>query len=185
MSVPAPAPAAVRIRPLSRADLRGVTRIDAHHTGARKPAYWKRILTEFLAAHDRRVRVGLAAEGERGLAGYLLGEVRAFEFGSEPCGWIFAVGVDPARARAGVGSALLDAACDAFSSAGVATVRTMVRRNDVPVLAFFRSRGFAGGAYVQLESAVPTGKRRAHSRRLSPPAAQRPRRTAPTRRRRA
>jgi hypothetical protein len=27
----------------------------------------------------------------------------------------------------------------------------MVRRTDVPVLAFFRSSGFAGGAYVQLE----------------------------------
>lgn len=146
------APAAVRIRPLARADLAAITRLDAHHTGARKPAYWKRILGEFLAARDGHVRVGLAALGARGLAGYLLGEVRAFEFGSQPCGWIFAVGVDPALARQGVGSALLDEACAAFGRAGVATVRTMVRRNDVPVLAFFRARGFAGGTYVQLET---------------------------------
>jgi hypothetical protein len=27
----------------------------------------------------------------------------------------------------------------------------MVRRTDVPVLAFFRAFGFAGGSYVQLE----------------------------------
>jgi ribosomal protein S18 acetylase RimI-like enzyme len=151
VAAPAPAEAAVRIRPLSRADLAGVTRIDAHHTGGRKPAYWRRVFGEFLEARDGHVRVGLAAEGRRGLVGYLLGEVRAFEFGSEPCGWVFAVGVDPAHAREGVGTALLDAACGAFRRAGVGTVRTMVRRNDVPVLAFFRAHGFAGGAYVQLE----------------------------------
>ena len=27
----------------------------------------------------------------------------------------------------------------------------MVRRNDVPVLSFFRARGFVGGPFVQLE----------------------------------
>jgi len=30
-------------------------------------------------------------------------------------------------------------------------VRTMVRRNNVPVLTFFRTNGFAAGPYVQLE----------------------------------
>jgi len=142
---------ALRIRALSRADLAGVTRIDAHHTGARKPAYWRRVLAEFLGRRAGHVRVGLAAEAEGRLAGYLLGEVRAFEFGSGPCGWIFAVGVDPARLRLGVASALLAEACRAFRAAGVSQVRTMVRRNDVPVLAFFRSSGFSGGSYVQLE----------------------------------
>lgn len=145
---------APRIRPLAPDDLAAVARLDAHHTGARKPAYWKRVLGEFLAREPGRARVGLGAEQAGALVGYVLGEVRAFEFGSEPCGWIFAVGVDPRHARAGVGSALLRAACDAFRARGVATVRTMVRRNDVPVLAFFRSSGFAGGSYVQLERAA-------------------------------
>lgn len=153
MDAPALSGDAVRIRPLLRADLAGVTRIDAHHTGTRKPAYWRRVFSEFLEARDGRVRVGLAAQGPRGLVGYLLGEVRAFEFGSEPCGWVFSVGVDPGHAREGVASALLEEALRAFRRVGVAKVRTMVRRNDVPVLAFFRAHGFAGGAYVQLETA--------------------------------
>jgi hypothetical protein len=34
---------------------------------------------------------------------------------------------------------------------GVHKVRTMVARNDVPVLAFFRASGFVGGPFVQLE----------------------------------
>ena len=149
-SAPQPDPTP-RIRRLSRADLADVTRIDAHHTGLRKPAYWKRVLGEFLARRGERERVGLAAEVEGRLVGYLLGEVRAFEFGSEPCGWVFAVGVDPARLRRGLAAALLDEACRAFRARGVFTVRTMVRRNDVPVLAFFRAAGFSGGSYVQLE----------------------------------
>ena len=33
----------------------------------------------------------------------------------------------------------------------LACVRTMVRRNDVPVLSFFRGNGFRGGSFVQLE----------------------------------
>lgn len=140
-----------RIRPLSRSDLAAVTRIDAHHTGAAKRAYWKRILDEFLAEPGRSRRVGLGAEVDGRLAGYLLGEVRAFEFGSEPCGWVFAVGVAPELVRGGVASALLREACQAFRAAGVSHVRTMVRRNDVPVLSFFRAFGFAGGSYVQLE----------------------------------
>ena len=152
------APSRLRIRGLARRDLPEILRIDAYHTGARKPAYWKRVLGEFLGTPDTNLRVGLAAEGPRGLSGYLLGEVRAFEFGSEPCGWIFAVGVDSAALRQGVATALVSEACRRFRAAGVSTVRTMVRRNDVPVLAFFRSSGFSGGPYVQLELEVGPGR---------------------------
>ena len=38
-----------------------------------------------------------------------------------------------------------------FRALGVTQVRTMVRRNDVPVTAFFRSNGFVGGSFAQLE----------------------------------
>jgi ribosomal protein S18 acetylase RimI-like enzyme len=146
------ASSALRIRRLASADRLAVARVDAHHTGARKAAYWKRIFREFVEtrAADRR-RVGLAAERGGRLAGYLLGEVRAFEFGSEPCGWIFAVGVDPRALRGGVASALLAQALHEFHEAGIGRVRTMVKRNDIPVLSFFRSSGFTGGSYVQLE----------------------------------
>ena len=130
--------------------LADVVRIDAQHTGESKPDYWEVVFGRFLDA--RRDRVGLAVEdGERAI-GYLLGEVRAFEFGSEPCGWIFGVGVDPDRLRTGVAGLLLKEARRRFRAAGVVTVRTMVRRNDVPVLSFFRAHDFVGGSFTQLES---------------------------------
>ena len=85
------------------------------------------------------------------MIGYLLGEVRAFEFGSEACGWVFSVGVDPNALHGGVASALLRETCRRFREAGVSTVRTMVRRDSVDVLSFFRANGFVGGSFVQLE----------------------------------
>ncbi len=128
-----------------------MVRLDARLTGRRKPAYWKAAFREFVAAGRSSSRVGLAARDGADLTGYLLGEVRAFEFGSAPCGWIFAVGVDPDQAHHGIGSALVAEAGRRFARAGVSTVRTMVRRNDVSMLAFFRSNGFVGGSFTQLE----------------------------------
>ncbi|MEO8500313.1 MAG: N-acetyltransferase [Vicinamibacteria bacterium] len=140
-----------RIRPLKAEDLSEVVRIDGLHTGLRKRAYWSRVFERFLKRDGRAARIGLGVEAPKGLAGYLLGEVRAFEFGSEPCGWIFAVGVDPNSERRGVASLLLAEAVARFQAHGIPRIRTMVRRNDVPVLAFFRGNGFRGGPFVQLE----------------------------------
>ena len=148
------------ISPLRLADLAAVVRLDAQLTGRRKPAYWKAAFADFVSPARGSTRVGLAARADGRLSGYLLGEVRAFEFGSAPCGWIFAVGVDPAQAHHGIGSALVAEAGRRFSRAGVATVRTMVRRNDVSLLAFFRSNGFVGGTFTQLELGLPARKGR-------------------------
>lgn len=139
------------IGPLRLSDLPAVVRLDAKLTGRRKPAYWTKVFGDFVSAPRGSTRVGLAAREDVGLSGYLLGEVRAFEFGSAPCGWIFSVGVDPGQAHRGIGSALVAEAGRRFGRAGVSTVRTMVPRHDVSMLAFFRSNGFVGGSFTQLE----------------------------------
>jgi len=141
----------VAIRDLRQQDLPEVVRIDALQTGESKPDYWKRVFRDFLQAKGEPLRVGLCAEGADGLVGYLFGEVRAFEFGSDKCGWIFAVGVDPAHLRRSLATGLLALACRRFREAGIRQVRTMVGRNNVPVLSFFRANGFVGGSFVQLE----------------------------------
>ena len=141
----------IRVRDLCVADLEDVVRIDEQHTGERKPAYWGEVMRDFLGGQPGPIRIGLAAENEGRLIGYLLGEVRAFEFGSEACGWIFAIGIDPGSLLAGVASTLLQETCSRFRELGVEKVRTMVRRNSVDVLSFFRANGFVGGSFVQLE----------------------------------
>lgn len=144
-------PSSVTVRPLKPSDLSQIVRIDGVQTGEPKPAYWKRVFREFLEPGAQVVRVALAAERDGDVIGFVFGDVRAFEFGSEPCGWILEIGVDPAATRAGVATALLREGCTRLRAGGVTVVRTMVRRNNVPVLTFFRTNGFAGGPYVQLE----------------------------------
>jgi ribosomal protein S18 acetylase RimI-like enzyme len=164
------------IGPLRAADLEAVVGLDARLTGRRKTAYWTDVFAQFVSRGGSSGRVGLAARNGKTLTGYLLGEVRAFEFGSPPCGWIFAVGVDPAQAHHGIGSALVAEAIGRFRRAGVAAVRTMVWRTDVSMLAFFRSNGFVGGSFTQLEHPLQPA-----SRPPSSVAARRPR-SARTRR---
>lgn len=153
---PSPLLAGARVRQLERGDLDEVVRIDGERTGRRKPAWWRRFFAEAFAEGEQARRISLALEAEGRVVGYLLGDVRAVEFGSEECGWVFAVGVEATWARRGLASALLSEAVRQFRERGVRRVRTLVRRDDVPVLSFFRSSGFVGGTYTQLE--LPLGE---------------------------
>ena len=84
------------------------------------------------------------------LLGFVLGEVRAWEFGSEPCGWVYAIAVDPKARQTGLGAALLDAMALRFRDCGVGKVRTMVARDDRLLLLFFRAAGMTTGPYLEL-----------------------------------
>lgn len=152
---------ALRIRPIRPGDAAAVARIDAAHTGAAKLRFWRDVVARHARTGPRPgARVGLVAtnDGADRVVGYLLGQVRAFEFGSEPCGWIFAVGVHPDHLHHGVASALFREARDRFAALGVTLLRTMVRREDVPVQTFFRNQGFAAGPYMELELSLSPEK---------------------------
>ncbi len=138
----------LEVRPLEPGDLAQVVALDESLTGTRKALYWAGVFDRFLREEGC---IGLAIDGESELDGYLFGELRAFEFGSEECGWIFALGVRPDTTRQGRASALIDEARRRFQALGVVSLRTMVRRVDVPFLSLFRRHGFVGGPFVQLE----------------------------------
>ncbi len=89
------------------------------------------------------------AEGH--VIGYILAEARSWEFGSPICGWVFAIGVAPNCARQGVGLALCREVCLKFKALDIKKVRTMVRKDDVDVLSFFRASGFRAGPFIELE----------------------------------
>lgn len=149
-----PATDTITVRAIRRGDARAIAAIDAAHTGVMKRAFWQQMVARHLRApRPDSARVGLVAigPGRAEVVGYLLGQVRAFEFGSEPCGWIFAVGVHPGSLRSGIASQLLARAKERFRELEIGLVRTMVRREDVPVLTFFRGQGFTAGPYVELE----------------------------------
>ena len=150
-TVPALESAAIRIRRAQARDLAGVVALDARVTGLAKPDYWETMFRRFAGrARDRFFFVAEPADADRVL-GFIVGEIRAWEFGSTPCGWVFAVSVDPDMRLAGVGSRLLATLADGFRHAGVDRMRTMLSRGNQVLMSFFRSQGMTAGPYIELE----------------------------------
>ena len=134
----------VAIRPAQASDLPAISALDQRETGTAKPDYWRDML-----APDRHF---LVAETETGtLAGFIAGEIRAFEFGQPAAGWVFAVQIDPVQRQRGVASALFEALVARFKAQGVTRVRTLVDRKDHLILSFFRAQGMVAGPSLQLD----------------------------------
>lgn len=148
--------AVFQVRPGCSADIQAIIEIDADVTGVAKERYWRELIDRYLSrrTEDRFV---LVAECEGEVIGFLLAEIRAWEFGSEPCGWVFAISVSPSRRLAGVGTGLIAAIVEKFRIAGIKTVRTMLSRRNHVLMAFFRSQGMMAGPYIQLEKAIDDG----------------------------
>jgi ribosomal protein S18 acetylase RimI-like enzyme len=143
----------VVVRPVRRDDLAQVIDIDATVTGLEKRSYWQSIYRRYADA-GRAGRQFLVAEYGNAVVGFIIGEVRDWEFGSPPCGWVFAIDVKPGVRQSGVGSRLLEAICAGFRRAGVTKVRTMLARDNTLVLSFFRSQGMMAGRFIPLEMDV-------------------------------
>ncbi|MGC1091273.1 MAG: GNAT family N-acetyltransferase, partial [Pseudolabrys sp.] len=85
------------------------------------------------------------------VVGFIIGEIRAWEFGSTPCGWIFALSVEPEMRLRNIGTALFEAIAGEFKKAGINKMRTMVASDARLPLLFFRGEGMMAGPYIQLE----------------------------------
>ncbi|SKA16790.1 L-amino acid N-acyltransferase YncA [Enhydrobacter aerosaccus] len=137
----------ISIRPAQALDLPAISALDSRITGSTKPDYWRDML-----APDRHF---LVAETERGaLAGFIAGEIRAWEFGQPAAGWVFAIQIAPGLRLHGVGSRLFEALVARFKEKGVTRVRTLVDRKDHLILSFFRAQGMVAGPSLQLDMDV-------------------------------
>lgn len=150
-----PPAAALRIRRATADDLTHVTDLDARITGQAKPDYWKDVFERYGTRRldERFFLIAENCEAAAGpeILGLIAGELRQWEFGSEPCGWIFAVSVDPDHRQQRIGEALFRAMCDKFRQAGITKIRTMVQRQNPLHMSFFRGEGMVAGPYIQLE----------------------------------
>ena len=143
-------PADLRVRPVDAADLGQVIAIDAGVTGLEKTDYWYELFHRYGGGRTRQ-RLFLVAESDKLIQGFIIGEIRDWEFGSAPCGWVFGLSVRADARLAGVGARMLEAICDGFRHAGVSKVRTLLARDNGLVLSFFRSQGMMAAPFIPLE----------------------------------
>jgi len=111
-----------RIRPAEAADLGQVIAIDAEVTGLEKTDYWYELFHRYGGGRTRQ-RLFLVAESGDVIQGFIIGEIRDWEFGSAPCGWVFGLSVRASSRLAGVGARMLEAVCDGFRRGGTKRVR--------------------------------------------------------------
>lgn len=137
----------ISIRPAQASDLPAISALDSRITGSTKPDYWQDML-----GPDRHFLVAETEEGT--LAGFIAGEIRAWEFGQPAAGWVFAIQIEPELRLHGVGSRLFDALVARFKEKGVTRVRTLVDRKDHLILSFFRAQGMVAGPSLQLDMDV-------------------------------
>ena len=143
---------AVDVRLAQAGDLDAVVALDAAITGTEKADYWQDMLERFTQKSPRSKRYFLVGKSpDNKLVGFIIGEIRAWEFGSPPCGWVIALNVASGQREQGIGTTLFDTLCAEMKRDGVTTIRTMVLANDKVNLSFFRGEGLAAGPYIELE----------------------------------
>jgi ribosomal protein S18 acetylase RimI-like enzyme len=130
----------IQIRSLSELHLDDIVRIVEKTRHSYQPDLWEDRVTYYLR---RDPESSVVAEVDGRVVGFMLGDVRAGEFGiEEPSGWIEVIGVDPGFAGRGVGRALADAMLARYRERGVRQVRTMVDAGMPEVERFFKQVGF-------------------------------------------
>jgi ribosomal protein S18 acetylase RimI-like enzyme len=143
----------ISIRNAVPSDIDAIIALDEVGPKEEKPAYWRGIFDHYMKG-GKKDRIFLVAETGQEVVGFIVGEVRAWEFGSPPCGWVFALAVSPTMRGMGIAKRMFEEIGRRLMQAGVTTVRTMVDRSNKVTLSFFRSQGLRTGRYIELEKEI-------------------------------
>ena len=147
------------LRPLCEADIPSIITIDEQTSGRSKPEYWRSKLTRYLLQNrfnldtDNSV-LARVAEKDGEVVGFVIGEIRRWEFGQPFCGWITALGTNPNYQRLGIGRRLLAELLDYYRDKELREIRTIVEWSDGDLLKFFHSMGFVRGPFVELQKSL-------------------------------
>lgn len=140
---------AAKIRPLDELDIGGIVRIDERISGQYRPDIWEQRVMYYLRRDPDSSQV---AEVDGKVVGFMLGDVRAGEFGIEtPSGWIERFGIDPDHRKRDLGRQMFAAIMEHFKAAGATTVRTLVDEKDTGVTGFLGALGFMPSSLKALE----------------------------------
>ena len=144
------------LRPLRESDIPAIITIDERTSGRAKPDYWRSKLSRYLSQSPAKASaedgvLARVAELDGEVVGFIIGEIRRWEFGQPFCAWITALGTDPGHQRLGVGRRLLAELLDYCRDRQLREIRTIVEWADGDLLKFFHSMGFVRGPFVELQ----------------------------------
>ena len=132
-------------------DIPDIVEIDLQVTGEKKADFWYGCYAR--QTKDPKCRF-LVARRDGELAGFTIGAIQAWEFGSRPCGWVEVITVSPSHRNRHVATRLVEALRTYFQENDINSVRTMIHIDDHRLMSFFRMQGMAAGPYIELEMQV-------------------------------
>lgn len=142
------------IRVMKEEDLESIVKIDAKVTGTRRDDYYERKVQNML---DSRGSIGtsLVADNDGKIVAFIMGNIYTGEFGiPQSTASLDTIGIDPAFAKSGIGSLLLEEFVRNLNAAGVENVQTLVDWNNLPLLRFFNKGGFVPSKTINLEKKI-------------------------------
>ncbi len=140
----------VSVRSVGESDVPEMVRIEREITSSAQIGPLERILREHIRHGDPDLLLGADAEGR--LVGFLVGEIRPWEFGEEEeVAWIKVVGVDPKYQGQGIGKRLGEAFLRNLRAKGIKKVRTLVAWDAGDVITYFKALGFDRSNFIALE----------------------------------
>ena len=107
----------VKIRRMTEADLPDMRRIDKLIVGEGRAISWLlKAETQWAVYHPA---LSLVAEVKDRMVGFLLGDIRGAEYGTDINGWIDMIGIIPQQQGQGIGRKLVEAFCEECGRNGV------------------------------------------------------------------
>ncbi|MEK6779009.1 MAG: GNAT family N-acetyltransferase [Candidatus Deferrimicrobiota bacterium] len=143
----------VTVRRMRTQDAEAILRIDEKITGLPHEAQYE---SRIIDALTRNPLGCLVAEVEGKIVGFILGDIRGWEFAIPKSGWIEIVGIDPDYHGKGVARVLIEKLDVYFRNQNVERVMTMINWNDAGLVGFFRAVGFERSEFIILEKVIPS-----------------------------
>ena len=138
-----------RIRPLDELDIGRIVSIDERIGGRYRPDFWEQRVVYYLRRDPSSSRV---AEVDGKVVGFMLGDMRAGEFGlEEPSGWIERFGIDPDHRGRDLGRQMFGRMQEHFARQGASAIRTLADMDQPGVGGFLTALGFAPSKLQALE----------------------------------
>ena len=138
----------ITIREMTEEDLTKIKEIDRVLVGPERALSWPLRVEAHWWVY--RPLLNFVAEVDGKVVGFLLGDIRGAEYGTDIAGWIDMMGVAPEYQRRGIARRLVDAFCEECQRNEVKT-RVVVREDDQRLVSFWTAVGFQKGKLVSYE----------------------------------
>ncbi|MBI4286813.1 MAG: GNAT family N-acetyltransferase [Chloroflexi bacterium] len=140
--------AEVRIRKMLPEDVSRILEIDLRLVGKERSPSWPQRVTRYLEMYYPPLCH--VAETNGRIVGFILGDIRGWEYALAPSGWIDIMGVAPDFQGSGIGKKLLKAFADECRERKMKT-HIMVREADERLQRFLSEAGFNRGTLIEYE----------------------------------